>query len=365
MRNKNTSVSIVIPTYNERDNIHELLERIQRSMEPLRYPFEILIVDDDSPDETWKVASDYSDSYPVRVLRRKGKRGLATAVLEGIKASNYDIIVVMDADLQHPPETIPELLSDVTDGADIAIGSRYVEAGALTNFDFFRRIVSRGADLLARTLFRQIRNIRDIESGFFAFHKDVIARANLNPVGYRILFEILVQGDYATVSEIAYRVDKQGGGVSTPGVNNAVNYLRHVLSLFSRSGEFHRFLRFCAVGSVGAAVNLVVLYSLTESGVFYLLSGFIGIEAAVLLNFVLNRSWTFKDRGARGLRSVLTALYRDHAVRFVGIVLDLVILWILTSFVGVYYLVSQVIGIGVAMLWNYGGNQWWTWEPAR
>ena len=364
MRNENTSVSIIIPTYNERDNIRELLERIQRSMEPLNDPFEILIVDDDSPDETWKVASDYSDNYPVRVLRRKGKRGLATAVLEGINASNYDIVVVMGADLQHPPETIPQLLSDVTDGTDIAIGSREIEAGALAKFDFFGRIVSRGADLLARTLFRQIRDIRDIDSGFFAFHKDVIARANLNPVGDKILLEILVQGDYATVSEITYRFDTQGAGVRRLEVNNAVDYLRHVSSLFSRTGEFHRFLRFCAVGSVGAAVNLAVLYSLTESGVFYLLSGFIGIEAAVLLNFVLNRSWTFKDRGTRGLRSVLTALYRDHAVRFVGIVLDLVILWILTSYVGVYYLLSQVIGIGVAMLWNYGGNQWWTWEPA-
>ena len=363
MRNKNTSVSIIIPTYNARDTIHELLERIQRSVEPLNDPFEILIVDDDSPDETWKVASDYANSYPVRVLRRKGKRGLATAVLDGIKASNYDIIVVMGADLQHPPETIPVLLSDVTDGADIAIGSRNVEAGALAKFDLFGRIVSRGADLLARTLFRQIRDIRDIDSGFFAFHKDVIAHANLNPVGDKILLEILVQGDYATVSEIAYRFDKQGGGLRTRGVNDAPNYLRHVSGLFSRSGEFHRFLRFCAVGSMGAAVNLVVLYWLTESGIFYLLSGFIGIEAAVLLNFVLNRSWTFKDRGAKGFRSVLTALYRDHAVRFVGIVLDLVILWILTSFVGLYYLLSQVIGIAVAMVWNYGGNQWWTWEP--
>ena len=116
MRNSNTSVSIIVPTYNERDKVRELLERIQRSMEPLRDPFEILIVDDDSPDETWKVASHYSDSYPVRVLRRKGKRGLATAVLEGIKASKYDIVVVMDADLQHPPEKIPELISDVRDG---------------------------------------------------------------------------------------------------------------------------------------------------------------------------------------------------------------------------------------------------------
>jgi dolichol-phosphate mannosyltransferase len=166
------------------------------------------------------------------------------------------------------------------------------------------------------------------------------------------------------VSEIAYTFDTQGVGVSKPGLNNAVTFLRHLSSLFSRSGEFHRFLRFCAVGAVGAVLNLVVLYALTESEVFYLLSRVIAIEAAVLLSFLLNRSWTFRDRGTAGLRSMFTALYRDHAVRFVGIVLNLAILWLLTSTFGLYYLTSQVIGIGVVMLWNYGGNQCWTWEPA-
>ena len=115
---------------------------------------------------------------------------------------------------------------------------------------------------------------------------------------------------------------------------------------------------------MGAVLNLLVLYVLTERGVFYLLSGLIAIEAGLLSNFFLNKSWTFKDRGTKGLRSVLTALYRDHAVRFVGIVLNLVILWLLTSVFGLYYLASQVIGIAAAMLWNYGGNQWWTWETA-
>src|SRR5659263_291110 len=100
----NTSVSIIIPTYNERDNLSELLERIQRSVGSLDFPYEVLVVDDDSPDETWKVAARYSENYSVRILRRKGKRGLATAVLEGIKKSYYDIVVVMDLSLIHISE---------------------------------------------------------------------------------------------------------------------------------------------------------------------------------------------------------------------------------------------------------------------
>jgi dolichol-phosphate mannosyltransferase len=118
------------------------------------------------------------------------------------------------------------------------------------------------------------------------------------------------------------------------------------------------------VGAVGALLNLAVLYWLTELGVFYLLAGVIAIEAGLLSNFVLNRSWTFKDRGTKGLRYAVTALSRDHAVRFVGIVLNLVLLWLFTSFFGLYYVASQLIGLSVAMVWNYGGNQWWTWENA-
>jgi dolichol-phosphate mannosyltransferase len=359
----NSNASIVIPTYNERENIPELLERVHHSMRPSGHPFEIVIVDDDSPDETWKVALQQSDGDQVRVIRRHGEKGLATAVLTGIQATNYDVIVVMDADLQHPPEMIPELVSLVQNGADIAIGSRFAEHSALEGFSFSRRVISKGADLLARTLFREIRGIKDPESGFFAFKKSVIAHANLSPVGYKILLEILVQGDYKMVSEVGYTFDKRESGVSKLGAKNAVDYLHHMSSLFLRSGEFHRFWKFVAVGAVGVILNLAVLYALTELGVFYLLSGAIAIEAGLLSNFFLNRSWTFRDRVTSGLRFTLTALYRDHAVRFVGIVLNLLTLLLLTSLFGLYYLTSQLIGIGVAVLWNYSGNQWWTWEP--
>ncbi|HYA32973.1 MAG TPA: glycosyltransferase family 2 protein [Candidatus Bathyarchaeia archaeon] len=354
--------SIVIPTYNERENVPELLERIHRSMASLG-PFEIVIVDDDSPDETWKVASQQSNGDQVRVIRRHDQKGLATAVLTGIQAASYDVVVVMDADLQHPPEMIPQLVSHVQNGADIAIGSRFAEHGTTQGFSFSRRLLSRGADLLARTLFREIRSIKDPESGFFAFKKNVIDRANLSPVGYKILLEILVQGDYNTVSEVGYTFEKRENGASKFGVKNAADYLHHTSSLFLRSGEFHRFWKFVAVGAVGAILNLALLYALTGFGVYYLLAGAVGIEAGLLSNFFLNRSWTYRDRGTSGFRYVLTALYRDHAVRFVGIVLNLVILWLLTSVFGLYYLTSQLIGIAVAMLWNYGGNQWWTWEP--
>jgi dolichol-phosphate mannosyltransferase len=357
-------ISIVIPTSVERENIPDLLERVYRSMEPSSRAFEIIIVDGDSPDQTWDAASPSADRYPVRVIQRQGEKGLATAVLRGIKAAKYDIIVVMNAELELAPEKIPELISCVENGADITIGSRFVERSASAEFSLLRRVMSKSADLLARTLFRELRNVRDVDSGFFVMRKNVVAHANLNPVGDKILLEILVQGDYTTVSELGYSSHRREAGVSKLRARDTIDYVRHMSGLFRRSGEFHRFLKFAAVGAVGAVLNLAVLYALTELGVFYLISGLVGIEAGLLSNFFLNRSWTFKDRQARGLGYVLTALYRDHAVRFFGIVLNLVILWLLTSVFGLYYLTSQVIGIAVAMLWNYGGNQWWTWETA-
>ena len=355
---------MIIATQNAWDNLHELLQRIRRSLQPLGSAVEIVIVDEAVPNEARQGLSQCSDAYPLQIVESPTKGGLAKTVLNGIKAANHHIIVVMSADLRHPPEKIPELISQLQNGADIAIGSRYTTAGASESSHFAQKITRRGADLLARTLFREIRNVTDIESGFFALRKDVVTRANLNPVGDNILLELLVQGDYHSVSEVKYEAETRDAiGLKEGGKNTAYDF-RHLSSLFWRSGEFHRFFKFCAVGAVGAVLNLLVLYLLTERGVFYLLSGLIAIEAGLLSNFFLNKSWTFKDRGTQGLRSVLIALYRDHAVRFVGIVLNLVILWLLTSVFGLYYLASQVIGIAAAMLWNYGGNQWWTWETA-
>lgn len=360
MQNENTS--IVISGHFEQESKRELLEGVRRSMELLGGAFEIIVVDDNSAYEWSKNGSEFPETSFVRAIRTPKERGLANATLDGIKASRYDVIVVINCNAA--PEKIPALISRMQDGADIVIASPCITSESSDGPGVLRRIILASTALFARTLFRELRNVKDLDSNFFAFRKDVLTRANLHPSGDNLLLELLVQGEYHSVSEFKDEANKRNVGVRKVKSKNAALPLRHVLSLFWRSGEFHRFLKFCAVGAVGAVLNLVVLYSLTELGVFYIISGLLGIEAGLLSNFFLNRSWTFKDRQGRGLRYVLTALYRDHAVRFVGIVLNIVILWILTSFFGLYYLLSQIIGIGVAMLWNYGGNQWWTWETA-
>jgi dolichol-phosphate mannosyltransferase len=360
MQNEHTS--IVISGDFEQKNKRELLEGVRRSMEPLGAAFEIIVVDYNGADEWWNGGPDGLETSSVHAIRTPKEHGLANATLDGIKAASYDVIVVISGCAA--PEMIPELILRVQNGADIVIASPCMTSKSSDDPGVLRRIILAGTALFTRTLFRELRDVRESDSNFFALRKDVVTHANLHPSGDNLLLEILVQGDYHSVSEVRDEANKRNTVVPNAGSQNATYNLRHLSSLFWRSGELHRLLKFCAVGAVGAVFNLVVLYSLTEFGVFYIISGLLGIEAGLLSNFFLNRSWTFKDRQGRGLRYVLTALYRDHAVRFVGIVLNLLILWILTSFFGLFYLLSQLVGIAVAMLWNYGGNQWWTWETA-
>ncbi|MFB6218002.1 MAG: polyprenol monophosphomannose synthase, partial [Halobacteriaceae archaeon] len=174
------ALSVIVPTYNERENIGPLLERIDATLDS---EYEVVVVDDDSPDGTWEVAREHADEYPVRVVRRREESGLATAVVRGIEEATYDVLVVMDADLQHPPETIPDLLAALEDGADIAVGSRLVEGGGMPDFGPHRRLISYGANLVARILLREVRGVRDLQSGFFAFRRSVVWGADLAPRG--------------------------------------------------------------------------------------------------------------------------------------------------------------------------------------
>lgn len=352
-------VSIVVPTYNEKENIPELLKKIE-SVVGLNHVYEVIVVDDSSPDGTYDKTREMSEKYLVKAIKRENGKGLATAVLRGVEESSSDTIVVMDA--QHPPEKIPELVSEIDKGKDIAIGSRFVEGGSVGDFGLFRNIISRGADLLARTVFEDVRNVKDIQSGFFAFKKNILNNSkDFNPVGYKILLELLVMGNHGEVSEVGYEFGERKSGESKLGIVSILDYLQHLWSLAWRKGEISRFIKFCIVGGTGALVNLGLTYSLTSLGLFYPASGAIAIEASLLTNFFFNKLWTFQDRAIKGFKAIFKALGRDHLVRFGGMVLNLLILWILTEYFGLWYMISQTIGIGVATLWNFGGNKLWTW----
>jgi dolichol-phosphate mannosyltransferase len=355
------TVSLIIPTFNEKENITPLVTRIHQALSS--YNYEILLVDDNSKDGTIEVASSLASRYPVRVIVRKNERGLATAVIHGLSYATGQIIGVMDADLQHPPEVIPELIKALQNGADMAVASRYIKGGGCSHWGLSRRIISRVAAMVSHLLLPSTRQVKDPLSGFFMFRRQNIAQARLKPIGYKISLEVMLVGRFQQVVEVPFIFEERGGGKSKLRPQQQIDYLKHVLSLMARTSELTRFVKFCAVGLSGIIVNQGFLWLLTEfGGPKYYVSALFGIEASIISNFILNDYFTFKDRRTGKSKSFLLRLLKFNAICLSGAGIQYGLLLLFTSVFGVYYLISNLIAIVVAFLWNYFVNSWWTWR---
>ena len=219
-------ISVVVPTYQERENMESLVERMGAALSERDY--EIVIVDDNSPDGTAEAVASLANRYPVRVIKREGVRGLGSAILEGLRNAKGDLIGVIDSDLQHPPEVLARLVAEMENGTDIAIASRYVPGGGVENWSLSRRIVSKGAILLARPLTK----VRDPVSGCFMITRQVQDAITFTPTGYKFLLELLVRGKYHQVREVPYTFHSRLTGKSKLGVGEYANYLRLLFQLY-------------------------------------------------------------------------------------------------------------------------------------
>ncbi len=200
-------------------------------------------------------------------------------------------------------------------------------------------------------------------SGFFVLNRQVVASANLMPTGYKILLEVLIEGEYQNLTEVAYTFRTRSSGESKLKARQQADYLKHIYSLMRRKGELFRFAKFCLVGLSGILINLGLLWLLTEfAGLFYLISAAISIESSIISNFALNSYFTFADRGSPGAKSFFSRLLKFNLVSLASLVANMGVLWLLTEGFGVYYLLSNLCGIAVATLWNYLVNTWWTWR---
>jgi len=360
-----TELSLIVPTYNEAENIPALTSRVHAALGPT-CPYELIVVDDGSPDGTADVARSLDSKYPIKVIVRHKERGLATAVLEGFRHASGEILGVIDADLQHPPELIPELLPHVRNGADVVVGSRYEPGGGTEKWTWQRRLVSKGARMLAHILLPSSKKSTDPLSGFFLFRKKAMDGTQLRPIGYKILLEILVRGRVGKVASVPYMFTGREAGQSKYNVHEQINYLRHILRLMPVDSGVRRFIKFCLVGSTGVVINMGLLWLFTEVvGLFYLASAAIGIEASIMNNFILNDVWTFKDRRTPGMAARLTRLLKFNLVSAAGIGINMGVLWGCTELLGIYYLLSNLCGIATAMLWNFIVNTSWTWRRSR
>lgn len=212
-------ISVVVPTYNEAGSLPLLAERLGEAL--AGRPFELVVVDDGSPDGTADVAEALAPRLPVRVLRRAGKAGLASAVLAGFAQARGDTLVVMDADLSHPPETVPNLIAALDAGADLAVASRYVRGGATMDWPLRRRVVSRTACLMGNLLVP----VADATSGFFAIRRAMIDGVRLNPIGFKIGFEVIARSRARRVVEVPYTFRDRELGASKFGRREVVQYL--------------------------------------------------------------------------------------------------------------------------------------------
>jgi dolichol-phosphate mannosyltransferase len=354
-------ISIIIPTYKEHDNIVPLIERVARAMTGRNY--EIVFVDDNSRDGTVEIVERLAAKYPVRILVRKNERGLASAVVYGIKHTEGKWVVVMDADLQHPPEVLPALIKKTEEGAEIVIGSRYVPGGGCEGWSRTRKIISAGAGALAHIFLPPTRKVKDPMSGFFAFKRGIVDPDKLNPIGYKILLEILMENKSQNVSEVPFTFVSRSAGESKLNARQQLDYLKHIFDLMRRKGELLRFIKFCLVGASGTGVNFGIFALLTRLGGMKesdFLALAIATEAAIITNFVLNDIFTFRDRRVSG--NFLVRLLKFNLICVAGAGIQAGIYALLYHGLGVYDLVSYLIGIIVAMLWNYLLNTFFTWR---
>jgi dolichol-phosphate mannosyltransferase len=220
---------MVVPTYNERDRLEELVTAVFRAADARGLSLEMVIVDDNSPDGTGAIADELSQRFCVKVLHRAGKLGLGTAVVEGFAAASADVVGVMDADFSHPPALVPDLFDAfVATQADVVVGSRYIPGGSTPDWPWRRRLLSRAACLLARGL----SPIRDAASGFFLIRRELAVGTSIKAGGFKICLELVVRSRAARLVEVPYRFDDRELGDSKMSTREAAGYLFQLRDLY-------------------------------------------------------------------------------------------------------------------------------------
>lgn len=373
-----TEVSIILPTYNESKNILRILEHIQKSI-PKNLSAETIVVDDNSPDDTAKIAEDYfysikeKTSHTINVIKRKAKNGLSSAILSGIKEASGNTIVVMDSDFSHPPHIIPKMIDTLKQtSCDIVIASRYVKGGSIQGWPFKRKLMSKVATIIAKKGLGIKSD--DPMSGFFVFKKNIIEGLKFDAIGYKMLLEILVKTKGVKIQEVPYTFTDREKGASKLGASTILDYCKSVWKLYKygrriRKEErrisvrfFSKAARFFTVGATGLGVNYLasMLFALSAD-VWYLHATVMGIIFSITSNFFLNKYWTFEDRDFSTKRTVVQ--YGKFAgFSSIGALVQLGMVYYLVDEGGISYPISLVLAVATAAFSNFILNKKWTFK---
>jgi dolichol-phosphate mannosyltransferase len=369
-------LSLVVPTYNEGGNVVLLVQKLTGLLDRIcPNDYELIIVDDDSPDQTWEIARSLLSEYSnLRVMRRTTERGLSTAVIRGWQASRGRFLGVIDGDLQHPPEVLEKLLGELISGSDLALASRHVVGGGISDWSVFRRMTSRGAQILGLMIAPQVvGRVSDPMSGYFMVRRSSVTNQILNPQGYKILLEILGRGEIKQIAEVGYVFQERQDGESKVTWRQYVEYLQHLVRLrsdgrlekFQERFPIGRFLKFGVVGFSGVFVDLGVFWILSNGfGLAAVTATILSAEVAVLNNFIWNDRWTFGDRSIQqpGRRSMVRRFLKFNVLCLVGIVLQGTLVGLMSNVAGVPAIGAKLLAIGIVMLWNFWINLKLSWR---
>ena len=350
--------SLIIPTYNEKESISKLVSKINEQFYDNKIDGEIIVVDDNSPDGTGEILEELKkENKNLKIIHRKGKLGLSSAVLEGFKIAQGNVLGVMDADLSHPSGKINEMYQIALKGADLVIGSRYVKGGRIEGWNLYRKILSKGATLLARVFV----NVKDPMSGFFIIKKEFIMDKEINSKGFKILLELLIKTNPKSIVEVPILFTNRTEGKSKAGIKEIIYYLKNLTGYFTYKKKIIvEFLKFSFVGLVGTFVNIFILYTLTERfKVYYVISSLFAFVVAVSVNFIFNKIWTFNEKiYYKTIKEFISFLI----VSLFALSINILFLYIFTEYLGIYYIVSQIIAIGISLVINFIGNKIWTFH---
>ncbi|WP_421659243.1 glycosyltransferase [Leptothermofonsia sp. ETS-13] len=372
-------LSLIVPTYNEGGNIEKIVSLLSHLLDQtIPGDYELIVVDDDSPDKTWELAQNLTSQHPrLRVMRRQHERGLSTAVIRGWQAARGEILGVIDGDLQHPPEILLKLLEEIERGADLAVASRHVEGGGVSDWSAVRRFLSRGAQLLGLIMLpRVVSRVSDPMSGYFMVRRSAIAGCLLNPLGYKILIEVLGRGNIDQIAEVGYVFQEREAGESKVTWKHYTDYLHHLLRLRLSSGRIGRlrqrlrfpigrFLRFGVVGASGLVVDMGILYLLYDRlGLGLTRSAILAAELAIINNFIWNDRWTFKDLAAkqRGWRRRIKRLMKFNIICLMGLILKVLLLNLLFNGLHLNAYLANFLAIAAVTLWNFWINLKLSWR---
>ena len=359
--------SLVIPTYNEAKNIENLCTKILKILSEHNINFELIIVDDDSPDGTWKIVENLTkENKAIKLIRRINEKDLSTAVIRGWGESEGDILGVIDGDFQHPPEIIPFMIRKMLEDSevDIVVASRHGSGGRISKRNAWRRSVSWLGVLVSAFFLPEIlEKVRDPMSGYFILRKKVISGKSLDPIGYKVLLEVLAKGTYKKVIEAPYFFKEREKGSSKAGLREYLNTSIHIWKLSFHTGEIYRVTKYICVGISGALVTLLGYLFGRWLNFGQAFSYALGLELAIINNFILNEFWTFSDKSRNDpmFRSRIMRLFEFNFICIYGFLISFLSFLVSLKIMHLISIYAALIGVSIGFIWNFliGTNVTW------